>query len=172
VPLLNSDLTAPPRPRMEEQVIDVDDPQQAVKDVYSKVWSEFYDWEPNYVRSTLKAVEGTRQGYSGAFFDDCIEWGHGGTQIDADHKADADSVLVETIENRFKPFPAYDYCTPTTYNFNNVWDFLAPADQVDGRTWIKFVPFMDENFPRMHEYLKYCVCEWEVDIWNDPDCEY
>jgi len=154
---------------MEEQVIDVDDPQQAVKDVYSKVWSEFYDWEPNYVRSTFKAVEETRQGYSDAFFDDCLEWGREDAQIDADHEADTDHV---TIENRFEPFPAYNYCTPTVYNFNNTWDVSVPVEKVDARTWVKFVPFMDENFPRMDEYLRYCVCEWDGDIWNDPDCEY
>jgi hypothetical protein len=159
---------------MEEQVIEVDDPQQAVKDVYAKVWSEFYDWEPNYVRSALKAVEENRQGYSDAFFDDCVEWGPGDAQIiDEDDEADADAdyVPVEIIENRFKPFPPYDYCTPTICNFNNVWDALVSADEVDGRTWVTFVPFTDENFPRMGEYLKYCVCEWELDIWNDPDCE-
>jgi len=156
---------------MEEQVIDVDDPQQTVKDVYLKVWGEFYDWEPIYVRSTLKAVGETRQGYSDAFFGDCVEWGCGDAQLDADDEADADYVPVETVENQFKPFPAYDYCTPTIHNFNNVWDFLVPADRVDVRTWINFVPFTDENFPRMDEYLKNCVCEWEIDIWNDPDCE-
>lgn len=158
---------------MEEQVIDVDDPQQAVKDVYSKVWGEFYDWEPNYVRSTLKAVEETRQGYSDAFFDDCVEWGRDrdDAQIDADDEAEADHVPVEIIENKFKPFPPYDYCTPTICNFNNVWDVLVSADEVDDRTWIDFVPFTDEYFPRMDEYLKCCVCEWEQDIWNDPDCE-
>ena len=156
---------------MEEQVIDVDNPQKAVKDVYSRVWSEFYDWEPIYVRSALKAVEETRLGYSDAFFDDCVEWGHKDAQDDADHETDTDYPPIETIENIFKPFPAYDYCTPTVYNFNNVWDVPVPADMVDFRTWVKFVPFRDENFPRMDEYLRACVCEWDVDIWNDPDCE-
>lgn len=154
---------------MDEQVIDVDDPQQAVKDAYSKVWTEFYDWEPNYVRNTLKAVKETRRGYSDAFFDDCVEWGRENVQEDADYEAD---VPVETIENKFKPLPAYDYCTPTIYNFNTVWDVLAPADKADSRTWIHFVPFMDEDFPRMDEYLEHCVCEWQTDIQRDPDCKY
>jgi hypothetical protein len=158
---------------MEEQVIDVDNPQQAVKNAYSKVWDEFYDWEPKYVRSTLKAVEETHQGYSDAFFDDYLEWDCESAQGDIEHEADADHtnpIPVETIENRFEPFPAYDYCTPTAHNFNNVWD--VSADEVDGRTWINFVPFTDEDFPRMDEYLKDCVCNWETDIWHDPDRKY
>jgi hypothetical protein len=157
---------------MEGQIIDVDDPQQAVKNTYSKVWGEFYDWETNYVRSALKAVEETRQGYNDGFFGDCIEWSHEGAQRDGDYGADEDYVPVKTIKNDFEPFPPYDYCTPTIYNFNNVWDVSASADEVESQSWIGFVPFTDEDFPSMDEYLENCVCEWESDIWHDPDCEY